>query len=58
MSAPGLLPRVRQKTTAYLNQYIQSSAITEYIDTYITSPALGNKAGVLGAIALAKQHAQ
>ncbi|RMH02434.1 MAG: ROK family protein [Chloroflexi bacterium] len=58
MSAPGLLPRIRQKTTAYLNQYIQSPAITKHTDTYITAPALGNKSGVLGAIALAKQHTQ
>ena len=33
------------------------SAILDHIDTYIVPPALGSKAGVLGAIALAKQAA-
>lgn len=40
-----------------LNGYIQKSAILENMDKYIVPPGLGNRAGVLGAIALAQQAA-
>jgi len=49
-----LLPRIQQKTRALINNYIQSPRIQNEIERYIVHPALGNKAGVLGAIALAK----
>jgi len=52
---PHILPLVRQKTLDSLNGYVQSKAILENIDTYIVPPALGGRAGVLGAIALAQQ---
>jgi fructokinase len=52
---PQLMPLIRQKTQATLNKYVQSPAILENIDTYIVPPALGGRAGVLGAIALAQQ---
>ncbi|MFL7869114.1 MAG: ROK family protein [Anaerolineales bacterium] len=52
---PQIMPLVRQKTQAALNGYVQSPAILENIDTYIVPPALGGRAGVLGAIALAQQ---
>lgn len=49
-----LLPMVRQKVQALLNGYLQVPAILSDIDHYIVPPALGNRAGVLGAIALAQ----
>jgi fructokinase len=52
---PHLLPRIRQRTRKFINDYIQSSVILEKIETYITHPGLGNRSGVLGAFALAKQ---
>ena len=52
---PQIMPLIRQKTQAILNEYVQSPAILENIDTYIVPPALGGRAGVLGAIALAQQ---
>lgn len=52
---PQILPLVRQKTQATLNGYVQSPIILENIEAYILPPALGGKAGVLGAIALAQQ---
>ncbi len=55
MDVPGLFPKVRQKTVAFLNDYIQHPNISEHIDQFIVPPALGNKAGVLGAIALGLQ---
>ena len=50
-----IMPLVRQKTQALLNGYVQSAEILEHIDGYIVPPALGGRAGVLGAIALAQQ---
>jgi fructokinase len=45
---------IRQHTLALLNGYLQSERITTGIDCYIVPPALGNRAGVLGALALAE----
>ena len=53
---PGLLPLVREKTLARLNDYVQSTAITQQIDTYLVKPGLGSNAGICGAIALAKNN--
>ncbi len=53
-----LFPLVRAEVQALLNGYIQAPAILEHIDAYIVPPALGNRAGVLGAIALAQQAAE
>jgi len=55
MDQPHLFPLVREKTLGYLNGYVQSPAILDHIDTYIVPPGLGNRAGVLGAIALAME---
>lgn len=55
MEQPQLFPLVRQKTRDYLNGYVQHPAILEQIDSYIVPPGLGNRAGVLGAIALGQQ---
>lgn len=54
---PQLLPLVRENVKELLNGYIQASAITQRIDGYIVPPRLGDRAGVLGAIALAQQVA-
>lgn len=54
-SAPHLLPKVRARTREFINGYIQSSAIQKEIESYIVHPGLGNRSGVLGAIALAEQ---
>lgn len=51
-----MMPLVRQKVQKLLNNYIQSPRITFEIDNYIVLPGLGNRAGVLGAIALAEQN--
>lgn len=50
-----LLPKIQQKTREYINSYIQSYIILEHIETYIVNPGLGNRSGMLGAIALAEQ---
>ena len=52
MNQPGLLTKVREKTFSYLNNYIQHPLLIDHIDEYIVPPALGSRAGVVGAIAL------
>jgi fructokinase len=49
----GFIPAVRSKVQQLLNGYIHSPLILENIDDYIVPPALGNRSGVLGAIAMA-----
>lgn len=58
MQQSQLFPMIREKVQKLLNGYIQSNAITRDIDQYIVPPALGGRAGVLGAIALAEMAAQ
>jgi len=53
MNQSQLFPLVRHKVLDSLNGYVKHTAILNQIDTYIVSPGLGNRAGVLGAIALA-----
>jgi len=53
-----MMPLIRAKVQKMLNGYVQSSAITQNIAEYIVLPGLGNRAGVLGAIALAEQALQ
>jgi fructokinase len=49
----GLHKAVRQKVQQGLNGYIQSPMVLENIENYIVPPSLGNRSGVLGAIAMA-----
>lgn len=49
-----LFPLTRAKAQQLLNGYVQSPHILEKMDEYIVPPALGARAGVLGAIALAQ----
>ena len=53
-----LLKMVREKTRALINGYIPSNAILDEIESFIVPPALGNRAGVAGALALAQQAFQ
>lgn len=57
-SVSHLLPRVQKRTRELINGYIQSTVILENIETYIVHPGLGNRSGVLGAIALAEKAVQ
>jgi fructokinase len=50
-----LMPLIRQKVQKLINGYVQSPHILTDIDSYIVSPGLGGRAGVLGAIAMAEQ---
>lgn len=50
-----LFPMIRQKVQRLLNGYLQAAAILEEIDSYIVPSGLGDRAGVLGAMELAKK---
>lgn len=52
MSEPGLFSALRSEVLELLNGYVQSPAILQDINQYIVAPGLGNRSGVLGAIAL------
>lgn len=49
----GLLEAVRCKVRHFINGYIQSPILLDKIEDYILPPALGNRSGGLGAIAMA-----
>jgi len=55
MQQPHLFPMVRHELTRLLNGYIRAGAVMEEIEQYVVPPQLGNRAGVLGAIALAER---
>ncbi|HEX7973329.1 MAG TPA: ROK family protein [Anaerolineales bacterium] len=55
MGQARLYPMVRRELQELLNGYIVSQAILKDIDHYVVPPGLGNRSGVLGAIALARQ---
>jgi fructokinase len=55
MKNPGIMPAVRLKVNQCLNGYIRSDAIARDIDDYIVSPELGDLAGAIGALELAKR---
>jgi len=55
MDQPQLFPKVREKLLALNNHYIRHPSLTpEGIDGYVVPPGLGNRAGILGALALAE----
>jgi fructokinase len=58
MQQAHLFPLVRRRVQELLGGYLQAPAILEHIETYIVPPALGGRAGVLGAIALAQQASE
>jgi fructokinase len=57
MSQARLFPSIRQRLRHWLGGYIDRSDILTGIDEYVVSPGLGDRAGVLGALALAMNAA-
>ena len=55
MKQKQMLPLIHERVKFLLNNYIQVPEITDGIEEYIVLPELGDEAGVLGAIALAKR---
>jgi fructokinase len=54
MRRPELLGLVRDRLKSILNGYIRTPQILNHLDEYVVPPALGDRAGVLGAVALAQ----
>lgn len=54
MKRKGLIDKIRDFSRESLNGYIDHDLITNTNDSYIVPPALGDRSGALGAIALAK----
>lgn len=50
---PGLHGAIRHKVQQHLNGYVRSPMVLDKIDDYIVAPSLGDRSGVLGAIAMA-----
>lgn len=57
MNHPGLIAMVRENVRNNLNGYVNHLMVNENMDEYIVLPELGNRAGIMGAIALARQIA-
>ncbi len=53
-----LLGLVRRRLRELVNGYLQTPLLGEDIGSYVISPGLGDRAGVLGAIALAQDAAE
>jgi fructokinase len=54
MSQTHLFPSIRRLVHQLLGGYLRVPALIDAIDTYIVPPALGERAGVCGALALAQ----
>jgi fructokinase len=54
MKQPGLFPLVRTRVRELLAGYVAAPELEDGLDGYIVPPALGDRSGVLGAIALAQ----
>jgi len=54
MNEPSLLPRIRKRVGELGHGYFATPALGEAIDDYIVAPALGDRAGVLGALELGR----
>ena len=52
---PGLLSKIRVKVNQSINGYIHSPKLIDWLEDYILPPALGNRSGGLGAIAMARK---
>ena len=57
MHQPQMLSLVRAEVQRMVNGYLQIPQLSAALDDYIVLPGLGDRAGVLGAIALAEQAA-
>lgn len=55
MHQPSMFPMLRAELLRVLGGYVRMPQIEQQIESYVVPPALGDRAGVLGAMALAEQ---
>jgi fructokinase len=55
MQQPHIFPLIHAEFSLLINRYIKAHELNEGIRDYIVPPGLGNRAGVLGALALAER---
>jgi fructokinase len=55
MQQAQLFPLIRCELSDLLNRYILTPVLQEGMESYLVPPVLGNRSGVLGALALAKR---
>lgn len=53
-----LFPMIRGRVQELLNDYVRAPAIIDSIDEFVVPPGLGQRAGLLGAIALARESVE
>ncbi len=58
MQQPWLIPLVRNELVRLLNGYVQSRELIERVNEYVVPAKLANRAGIVGAFALAEQAYQ
>ncbi len=56
MKTEGLIERIRAKAERYLGGYMKHAALDAGLQNYVTKPKLGDKSGIIGALALARAH--
>jgi fructokinase len=54
MEHTGLLELVHREIVTLMNGYLEAPQLTDGVSRFVTSPGLGARAGVLGALALAE----
>src|SRR5213594_4433417 len=55
MQQAWLFPMIRAELARLLNGYVRARELMEDLDHYVIPPGLGNRAGILGALALAEE---
>jgi fructokinase len=58
MKQPSLLPLIRERVLELVDGYLDIEEHAGGIDAYIVAPALGDRAGVLGALELARRRVE
>ena len=54
MDQPQLIPLIRSRLIHHLNGYLLVPELGRDLDQFIIQPGLGNRSGVLGALALGR----
>jgi fructokinase len=58
MQQTQMFAMIRAELTELLNGYIERPVLLDGMESYIVPPQLGNRSGVLGALALAKRASE